>query len=382
MFGTLLIPIFYFLLVLFNRQRPGKAWIKGLWFSIAVLAGIWAGGFLLGWLAATAPRWTGLIPGALGYGLSEAGTYFLSIQGAMDVSSGDLFGAALVRRFTAPGTWLTLLALGFLISSIVLSSRKQNLQENKRPGAGFSLPEGILYILIVIAAAILLTIFPEFVYLRDQFGWRMNTIFKFYYQAWILWSLAAATGISLLWLTTRHIGGVVLKTITFIVVMVGLAYPVIGIAYVTNNFRPMNKLDLDGTSYMARYNPDEAQAIEWLSHAPYGSVLEAVGGSYSSYARVATLSGLPGILGWPPHESQWRGGAREMGNREIDIERFYTTADWQEALEILNAYKVKYIYIGGLERTKYRLDEDKIIQNLTPAYQNDSVTIYVYNGSK
>lgn len=382
MFGILLIPIFCFLIVLFNRHKQGNAWIKGLWVSVAVLAVIWGGGFLLGWLAATAPRWTGLIPGALGYSLSEAGSYFLSIQGALDISTGELFSAALVRRINAPGTWLTLLALGFLISSIVLSSRKQNLQENESPGSWFLLPEGILYILLVIAAAIFLTIIPEFVYLRDQFGWRMNTIFKFYYQAWILWSLAAATGLSLLWMTTKHLSGVLFKTIPLIIVVIGFAYPVIGIAYTTNNFQPTNKLDLDGTSYMARYNPDEAQAIEWLSKAPYGYVLEAVGGSYSSYARVATLSGLPGVLGWPPHESQWRGGAKEMGNREFDIERFYTTPDWQEARSILAAYNVKYIYIGGLERTKYRLDEDKISQNLTSVYQNDSVTIYSFNGSK
>ena len=46
----------------------------------------------------------------------------------------------------------------------------------------------------VIAAA--LVIFPEFFYLRDLFGTRMNTIFKFYYQAWILFGLSAAYAVS------------------------------------------------------------------------------------------------------------------------------------------------------------------------------------------
>lgn len=381
MFGTLMIPIFLFLMFLFKRLQTGKSWIKGLWISSLILAVIWGGGFLLGWLAATAPRWTGLIPGPLGYGLSEAGSYFLSIQGAMEISTGELFSTALLRRITAPGTWLTLLTMGFLITTVVISSRngKDELSGSKLSWS--SLPGGILYILLVTIGGILLTLVPEFVYLRDQFGWRMNTIFKFYYQGWILWSLAASAGIAILWLTVRQLTGIFIKVLVLLVVLVGLAYPVIGIAYATNNFNPMNPLDLDGTSYMDRYNPEEAQAIDWLAQAPYGYVIEAVGGSYSNYARVATLSGLPGVLGWPPHESQWRGGAEEMGNRESDIELFYSTPDWLVAKSILDAYKVKYIYIGGLERSKYRLDENKLIQYLTPVYRNDSVTIYYYNGN-
>jgi uncharacterized membrane protein len=208
----------------------------------------------------------------------------------------------------------------------------------------------------------------------------MNTIFKFYYQAWVLWSLAASTGIALAWMTLRRSRGVIFKTLTIVLIIVGLAYPVIGIANTTNNLKPMNGLDLDGTSYLQRYNPDAAQAIEWLAQAPFGYVIEAVGGSYSSYARVATMSGLPGVLGWPPHESQWRGGATEMGNRESDIERFYSTPDWQEAKTILDTYSVKYIYVGDLERTTYKLDENKLSQNLTPVFQNQSVTIYSYDG--
>ena len=44
--------------------------------------------------------------------------------------------------------------------------------------------------LVVVGAALVLI--PEFFYLRDLFGSRMNTIFKFYFQGWTLLSLTAA----------------------------------------------------------------------------------------------------------------------------------------------------------------------------------------------
>ena len=40
--------------------------------------------------------------------------------------------------------------------------------------------------------ALLLVFSVEFVYLRDTFGMRMNTVFKFYFQAWVMLALVAA----------------------------------------------------------------------------------------------------------------------------------------------------------------------------------------------
>src|SRR5207302_1475896 len=49
--------------------------------------------------------------------------------------------------------------------------------------------------LILFATAAIIGLTIEFVYLRDVFGNRMNTLFKFYYQMWVLWGLAAASGV-------------------------------------------------------------------------------------------------------------------------------------------------------------------------------------------
>jgi uncharacterized membrane protein len=129
-------------------------------------------------------------------------------------------------------------------------------------------------------------------------------------------------------------------------------------------------------AYLQRAAPDEVSAIRWLSQAPLGTMVEAVGGSYSQYARISTLSGMPTVLGWPGHEGQWRGGGKEIGSREKDIERLYRTADWREARDILQMYGIRYIYVGNLERSTYRVDEIKFQSYLKPVYQNNSVTIY------
>jgi len=55
-----------------------------------------------------------------------------------------------------------------------------------------------IFVLFLIILGALLTLAPEFVYLRDNFSWRMNTIFKFYFQAWIVWSLSASYAIAVL----------------------------------------------------------------------------------------------------------------------------------------------------------------------------------------
>ena len=55
---------------------------------------------------------------------------------------------------------------------------------------------GLTFAVLVAALGLLVTLVPEVIYLHDQFGNRMNTVFKFYYQAWLFLSLAGATGIT------------------------------------------------------------------------------------------------------------------------------------------------------------------------------------------
>ncbi len=59
-------------------------------------------------------------------------------------------------------------------------------------------PPILPFALLLVLTAVLLTLGPEFVYLKDNFGQRLNTIFKFYYQAWVLFGITALYGLDYL----------------------------------------------------------------------------------------------------------------------------------------------------------------------------------------
>jgi uncharacterized membrane protein len=128
---------------------------------------------------------------------------------------------------------------------------------------------------------------------------------------------------------------------------------------------------------LERNDPDEMAAIRWLTNSPDGVVLEAVGPQYSEYARVATNSGQPNVLGWAGHESQWRGGRKEIGTREEDIEAIYGSNDWERTKLLLDMYNVRYIFIGNLERRTYRVNEAKFERFLgEPVFTSGQVAVY------
>jgi uncharacterized membrane protein len=232
----------------------------------------------------------------------------------------------------------------------------------------------------------LLVLVPEFFFLRDFFGYRINTIFKFYYLAWLLWAIAAAYATIVLWKKLTGAWGVVFKVGMFLVLGLALLYPTMGLWSKTNGFKP-GQWELDGTAHIKRYNPDEAAAIQWLKEAPLSVIAEAASGfsSYTNYARMATHSGQPTILGWVGHEHQWRGGFEEMGSRESDLQRLYCAPNWPETKAIIDQYDIRFIVLGDLERSTYApdtsncpsgLSEGKFVRYLEPVFQQGSITIY------
>lgn len=251
-------------------------------------------------------------------------------------------------------------------------------------------PTILPFMIVMILTGALLTLGPEFVYLRDLFSTRMNTVFKFYYQAWVMWSLASAFGV---WFVLRHakpLGQVVLAGGVAVVVTLGLAYPILATGTITDNWQGTTRNEenqpyatLDGMAYMARARAADYAAIKFLNANVKGRpvIAEAVGGSYTEYGRVSVHTGLPTVLGWPFHEQQWRGSVEPFAGRDEDVRQLYTSNDWSATAAILAKYTIRYVYVGPMEQIQYQtIALEKFDRNLIKIYENNGVIIYEYRG--
>jgi YYY domain-containing protein len=226
--------------------------------------------------------------------------------------------------------------------------------------AHLRLSPSVLFVFLLIFIGVALTFSVEFVYLRDVFNTRMNTIFKFYFQAWVMMACASAYGVW--WLLNRGdkvigaVGKYTFLTLAGLLILAGMFYPVLAFNDRVDGFKGSLKPNLDGTSILAQRSPDDWAAITWLnqniSAAPV--ILEAPGGSYTYEGRISALTGLPAVLGWSAHESQWRGTYTEQGKREPDIAIIYTSRDNQKTLDLLHKWNVKYVILGETERNYIR----------------------------
>jgi uncharacterized membrane protein len=309
---------------------------------------------------------------------NEAGALFLGNLGAPGWRA--LLSESLVRRAVDNGGWITLLVL--LAGALGLFFWKKGVEPSaEKP---HTLASSHIFILLMVTLGALLVLAPEFVFLRDQFYSRINTIFKFYFQAWQLWGIAAAYGAAVLLIKLRRAWGLVFRLGLLALLVMALTYPVLGFWDKTDGFAPSGGLTLDGGAYIQRSAPDEWAAIQWLQSAPPGVLVEALplpgegSGDYSDYSRISEYSGQPGVLGWVGHEFQWRGGGEEVGSRQEDIAQLYATNDWDTARQILDKYDIRYVYIGPRERSSYNVNQSKFERTLQPAFEQGEVVVFKY----
>ncbi len=383
-FGMPLWAITIFLLALAARQKF-RYWQSGLITAVSLLLGLLIFALLFASVVAISPEGAsrvGGLAGELGIPLPPHPEHNLAIGWGLSAVFA-LLPAYLGARIAVPALTLLLLT----IIGLVVMIWRDLLGREPGPGSAGN-TTALPFALLLIGIGALLTLGPEFVFLRDNFGARLNTIFKFYYQAWVLFGVAALYAIGYLWLAWQGRARVVplVATVGYaLALMVALLFPL----YATNS-RAMeyrgpataeNRLPptLNGLAQTERFNADEYAALLWLREQVSGTpvILEAVGGQYSGFGRVSAATGLPTVLGWAGHQYQWRGETPEPGERDPAVREVYSQPDLTAVAPILDRYNVQYIYVGGLERDTYGLAGlDKFAEQLDLAYSNGSVAIY------
>ncbi len=266
---------------------------------------------------------------------------------------------------------------------------------------------------LLVFTGLLVAFGVEFVFLKDFLCgcspdgstvgdfYRMNTLFKFYTQVWVLLGLGTAAALPIVWeaLSRRFSRGWrwTWSGLFAVLLFAALVFPLIGTPRRVDDRFPGARPaigTLDGMAFMTvgvytwpdqnnpitlRYDYD---AIHWLLDNVKGNPVVAEG-RIDYYReggmRVSSFTGLPSLLGAHQGEQRY---SFQVGQREADARDLFTTADINHTQQLIQKMAVRYIYIGRLERTVYPAEGiakfEQMAQQglLNVPYRNQEVTIY------
>ncbi|MBW3632676.1 MAG: glycosyltransferase family 39 protein [Chloroflexi bacterium] len=241
---------------------------------------------------------------------------------------------------------------------------------------------------LLLAAGLFTAAGAEIVVVADDLigtsAYRMNTVFKFYNQVWVLLSLAGSGLLALMIqearlprrsssATRRSTSGRpawarfgVAAAALF--VLAAMTYPVLAtgprLAQRFSPGTPAGSLNALGWMHAGTVpvlgDPllseitfaGDAAAIEWFFANVEGSpvIAEASIGPYRcNGSRISSATGLPTIIGWERHEQQQR-YPDTLSARVEDVRTLYTSSDPEAKASILRRYNVEYVVVGDLER--------------------------------
>lgn len=277
---------------------------------------------------------------------------------------------------------------------------------------GRSLPAQQLFLLVLLLVPLALSVLTQVFYVKDFLSggpaFRMNTIFKFYNQSWLLFAVCAATALYYLvvrlspdvipeavaarepalvpvgasdgqeddveeppaegalpvpepasgWRRISHVAERhLLWSVAVILLVLGsLVYTYAGTVSretYRQSWLPENSVPftLDGMAFMKVAYPSDYAGITWLNAHVAGApvIAEAYdsGNSYNWYSRVADFTGLPDIMNGI-HEQEQRFG-QDFPQRTADINTLYSSPSVSAAWRVIHRYGVRYIYVGWSE---------------------------------
>jgi sugar lactone lactonase YvrE len=219
----------------------------------------------------------------------------------------------------------------------------------------------------------------------------MNTVFKFYLEAWSLLGVASAVVLYELWKGQDVTSGrarAVWRGAVGVALALALFTSLSGLRGILTMERvPGPSMTLDGTAYLGRFIPYDRSAYEWLNaNVPGIPVLcEAWGPSYQEYSRASMNTGLPIVIGWDYHVFQRGHSRNEIDRRKADVQTIYTSSDENEVAAALKRYHVALVYVGQLERGTYPggnlANFRKWTDLMAPVYENAGVAIFAVSGA-
>lgn len=237
-----------------------------------------------------------------------------------------------------------------------------------------------------------ITFFTQVIFIYD----RMNTIFKFYLEAWyILSTLVIILFFQLFYLCYKSfkekqinkslISFIFLGITAFLVLLAGLTA---GIAITgfsttdhTHGYKPI--FTINGLEYAKHRSPSEYKAFTWINNNIKNTdavILEAHGHPYGEFSRVVMNTGIPTVVGWEHHLTQRAIPREEIHNRIEDVKTIYKSKNVNKAYDLLKKYRVSHVYIGPIEIKEYGLKGLKKFKENTdkfkPVYSDKEVTIY------
>ena len=204
------------------------------------------------------------------------------------------------------------------------------------------MPDVKRFVLFLTGTALFITIVVEIVVVRGDIG-RMNTIFKFYLQAWALLSVSAAAAFVWLLPELRDLAAGLAQRSSraaSAVLLAGAALYTVSATTdkVSDRMAADVPLTLDSITYMqySQYADfgvtmdlaHDYQAIRWMQDHVQGSpvIVEANCPEYRWCTRFTIYTGLPGVVGWNWHQRQQRTLTPQLVEERVsEIDSFYTT---------------------------------------------------------
>ena len=284
-----------------------------------------------------------------------------------------------ISAFLAREESISLLVILLPLLALSLSSFLKDLPERSNTG----------FVSLLIAAAAFIALICEIIFLDDPITGsfaRMNTVFKFYMHLWIFLAIAASYSFYQFYLLYRSrpenslpLNRIYGRKVWMVsLVLLVLSCSVFPVVATFTRIEEMNaKPALDGMEYMKEMDRGDYDAIKWIQENIRGTpiILEASAddSSYNYTSRVSANTGLPTVIGWTRHEWFWGRDYEEIKTRLEDVNSIYSTGNIKKALELMNKYKVSYVYIGQLERQMYDVNTDK--------FKDEAYFELVYQGS-